>query len=419
MSGARRDPARTAAVLVPAHVAAVLIPFLVRSAYRTVTTSTQGQTEPTVPRLAELPATPAYLVVADDDQGVPVVATILAPAPGGSGGTVVVVPLGTETNGASGRPERLDADVATAGLDGLVAHVEGLLGITLAGSARLTPGELAIAVGTLTPVDVRLVDAVRSVRPDGSEVVVVPAGLQTLSAAAAAAALTARGDESELVRIDRAVELWAALLPVVARPAAAGSVAPGTGAPASALVAALGVLARGRTVVRSVSVTPASTAPDEPERFTPDTVGLRLLMAQVVPAAVSPAEATVRLRVRNPSGDESVAYYVVGRLLAAGAAVVLVDDTAGGVPATSALTYADPVLAAPVAEAVAGLGPVGLVTTDERIDGIDATMTVGADVVAAARRVAPTTSAPPTSTSTVASTTSTAAAGPSTTKKTP
>lgn len=423
MSGARRDPVRTIAVLVPALVAAALIPFLVRTAYRTVTTSTQGQSEPTVPRLAQLPPTPAFLVITDDGEGVPVAAVLLAPAPSGSGGAVVVVPLGTVTTGASGRPERLDAGVdepgAEPGVDRVAANVEGLLGITLAGRVRLSPADLAGVLGPLTPVDVRLVDAVRTILTDGSEIQVLGAGPRTLSAVDAAAVLTARGDESELVRVDRAEEVWRALLPTDPRPQAAPG-ATGSAAVGPAVVAeALATLARGRTVVRTLAVAPLATPAGEPERFTADVVALRLLMAEIVPAAVSPAEASVRIRIRNPSGDEAAAYLTVGKLLAAGAAVILVDNTVGAVPGATGVTYADTARADALAAAVAGIGPVTLATTDERIDGIDATITLGTDVVAAARRVAPTTTAPPPTTSAVAPSTSTAAAGPSTTKKIP
>lgn len=424
-AGARRDPARTAAVLVPALVAAVLIPLLVRSAYRTVTTSTQGQSQPTVPRAARLPATPAHLLVVADPQGAPVSAVLLAPSPRGRGGAVVVLPLGTVTTGGDGQPVRLDGGAAATDQTALAANVEGLLGITLTSSTRVAAADLASLLARLPPADVTLVDDVRSVATDGTASVIVPAGRRSLGPPLAAQVLAARGDESELVRVDRAVALWRSLLaaPVTGPSTTATSAVASTGE----LDGVLATLAGGPTVTRSLTVTLASAPTDEVERFASDVTGMRLLMAQIVPAAVSPAESNLRFRVRNPSGDESVAYHVVGRLLAAGAAVVLVDDTAGSVPATSALTYADAALGPQLASVASSLGSIGGALTDERIDGIDATLTVGADVAAAARRVAPTTTGPATSTttpsttapSTTAPSTTAGPPGPSTTKKSP
>lgn len=424
-AGARRDPARTLAVLVPALVAAVLVPLLVRTAYRTVTTSTQGQTAPTVPRPAQLPPTPAHLLVVADAEGTATAAALLAPAPDGAGGAVVVVPLGTLATGPDGQPARLDAGTAATDEDRMAANVEGLLGITLTSHTRVTAADLVALLALLPPAELDLADDVRSLRPDGAEVVVVPAGRQALTPALAAAVLTARGDESELVRVDRAVALWRALLGSgrASTPGGTASTLAGTGAgsaPGTGLAPVLAALATGRSVARALVVTPVGAPTDEVERFTPDVVALRLLMAEVVPAAVSPAESNLRFRVRNPSGDEAVAYQVVARILAGGGSVVLVDNTVGTVPATSALVHADAALATPLAGVVAPLGPVTQALTEERIDGIDATLTVGADVVAAARRVAPTTTtvAPPTTAAVPVGTTS-GAAGPSTTKKTP
>ena len=436
----RRDPVRTAAVLLPALVAAALIPVLVRAAYRTVTSSTQGRVEPPAPRVARLPDTPAHLLVAADDQGRPVIATLLAPSPTGAGGAVVVVPLGTQTPGAAGALRRLDTEAGGRGLEGLAADVEGVLGITLTFRVQVTAGGLAALLAPLVPVTVRLPDDVRSVRPDGTDALVLPAGERAVGAADLAAVLIARGDEGELSRVERAAELWRALLPTVARPAVAGSsattsaasalgpVPSSVGGAAGSLDGVLRTLVAGRTVVRTLPVSSAGGTGDD-ERFAPDLAGVRLLMAEIVPAAVSPANANVRLRILNPSADQAVAYQAVARLTAAGANVVLADETPGAVPASSALTFGDQGRRAELAGLVPVIGALTLASTEERIDGIDGTISLGQDFVALARKaaaasttVAPTTTLSPTTTAIPAaasSTTSIARSKTPTTKKTP
>ena len=414
---ARRDPVRTTAVLLPALVAAVLVPLLVRAAYQTVTASTQGRVEPTVPRAAQLPTTPATLLVIEDDQGRPAAALLLAPAPAGAGGAAVVLPLGTLTTGAGGQPERLDAGWATQGLDGVAADVEGLLGITLTGRLRVTPAQLADLVRPLTPATIRLPDDVLAVAPDGRELVVAPAGERPLDAAGVAAVLVARGDESELVRVDRALAVWRALLPTAGRTATPAAPAPTVAVAADGgdrVAAVLQTLAAGRTVVRALAVVAAAPPAVDEERFAADVPALRLLVAQIVPGAVSPVDNNVRVRLLNPSGDEGVAYQAVARLLAAGANVVLVDDTAGAVPATSALTYHDPARQTALAALAPAIGSLGLATTDERIDGVDATIALGQDFVTLARHLvgagSTTTAEPPATTG--ASPTTTLASAP-------
>lgn len=468
---ARRDPLRTTAVLIPALVALALVPLLLRQTYRTVITSTQGRAQPTVPPATLLPATPASLLVLDDAQGRPVTAALLAPRPTAPGGLLLVLPLGTQTVGATGQTERLDAAFAATGLDGFTRAVEGLFGITIAATAELGPNDAGVALAPLTPITVAFTDPVRTLAGDGTTSVLVPAGAATLGGPEAAAVLAARADESELVRLDRVQAVWQALLatkqgqtvelpaptaaPSTTAPATTppSSTAPTTAVPTTAaadastttvadtaapttstttpsaafagadtVVAALGSIATGPNQVRVLTEqVVADTVGTPDERFVADPATMRLLVAEVLPGAVSPANGNLRLRVLNPSGDESVAYQAVAKLTFVSANVIVVDNTAGPVPETSALTYADEARAAEMSGLVPVIGTLSIATTDERIDGVDATVTLGLDFVTAARRAA---AASPTSTTAavpptaIDTTTSTIADITTTTKKT-
>lgn len=442
---ARRDPLRTTAVLIPALLALAIVPILLRQTYRTVVTSTQGRALPTVAPAAQLPATPGSLLLVNDAQGRPVTAALLAPTPGAPGGLLLVLPLGTQTIGATGQAERLDAAYAATGLDGFARSVEGLLGITVHAAVQLSPVDLGTLVAPLTPITVALADPVRSVGADGAVVTVAAAGQATLGGLDVGAVMAARADESELVRLDRVAAVWRALLsaskgspvalgtttatpttpPPTSTDGGTTTVAPGattTTVPGGDVVAdALAHIAGGPNQVRLLTDEAVGATVGTPdERFLADPATIRLLMAEVLPGAVSPANANLRLRVLNPSGDETAAYQAVAKLTFVTANVILVDNTAGPVPATSGLTYADTARQADVAGLVPVLGALSLATTDERIDGIDATITLGQDFVASARRAAATTTTTdPVPATAAEATRSTIDAITTTTKKTP
>jgi hypothetical protein len=263
----------------------------------------------------------------------------------------------------------------------------------------------------VAPATVGLATDVIRVDADERETVVAVAGERSLGAADLAAVLTAVGDEPEPERVDRAVAVWQAALPLAGR-AAAPAPAEAAGGPVT-IERVLRALASGRTVVRRL---PVDRAVGDPERYVADPARVRLLVASIAPASVSPAGSGVRLRILNPSGDEQVAYHAVTRALAAGAEVVLVDGTPGAVPDSSGLVRTPGDRANEVQALAAGVGAASVASTDERIDGIDATLTLGQDAVTAARRSTTTSPAPAsTGTATAPSGATLVPSGPATT----
>jgi hypothetical protein len=341
-----------------------------------------------------LPPTPAALLVVEDAAGKPVTLALMAVAPTGRGGTLVVLPAAMV--GVSG--QRLDASYVAGGLLELAAQVEQTLLVTLAARGEAKPDVLGSLIAPLTPVSVTFDDAVLGATAAG-EGVVRPAGAATLDGSAVAAVLAAHGpDESELARIARTQLVWNALLAnkhdggTLTSPAVVA-----TGPVVTSVLDALGALVASATTVVTVPVEPRG--PTGPvEELVPDLASLRALVARVLPGAVSPLDGNPRLRILNPSGDPAISLAATRVLLAAGANIVMIDDKKGTPPRASTMVLTDPARAAEVEPYRVALGSLDVQTGGATVDGIDATVTLGAD----AASIASTTTAP---TSTVVPTT--------------
>ena len=102
-------------------------------------------------------------------------------------------------------------------------------------------------------------------------------------------------------------------------------------------------------------------------------------MAEVLPGAVSTSNGNLRWRIINPTGDPELSYDAVQRLVFVGANVILVVEPSEAAPAQTEIRYqsadeqADATTYAPV------LGTNLIAQDSDRIDGIDATVTLGQD----------------------------------------
>jgi hypothetical protein len=126
-----------------------------------------------------------------------------------------------------------------------------------------------------------------------------------------------------------------------------------------------------------------------------DEAATKLLLAQTMPGAISPANDNIRLQVVNATGDPTLLADVVARLVAVGANVVIVSDAPSPSQATL-IDYQDPRHQAEAQTYVPVVGPATVRQGDERIDGIDATIIVGKDFAAFAQQHAATSSTPST-----------------------
>jgi LytR_cpsA_psr family len=358
--------------------AAVAVPLLVVFAARTLGDSTAGKLDVPSGTVEPLSAeTPGALLVAADGKDV-VGLTVFAVDPSGSGGAVVVVPVGSmATLDGFDRPTRLGNAYALGGLDAQVTGTEGLLGVTFSASAQVDEAALAALLAPVGPISVNLATAVSRGAASGSTEQVLPAGTQTITGAQAAAALFARRpNDSEINRLADQVEIWRGIADAAGRIAQPAS----DGAPSDApgYLAALGA---GKRSAQSLDVTQALdvvTNPDGIDLLQADSASTHLLMARLLPTAISPTNGGLRVRLVNRTGDEHALLDATARLLFTGANVVAVDDAAGRatVPGTS-ISY-DSVLSQDRIEGLTlAVGPSAAAPAQARVDGVDVTIELG------------------------------------------
>jgi hypothetical protein len=220
-------------------------------------------------------------------------------------------------------------------------------------------------------------------------VVLQPAGDVDLTADQAAQLLLAHGpNESEAARLGRATAIWTAVLAGAAK----ATSSPTTTSPSAQATVAehLAAMAAGTTAARAVPVRPVLDAVANPQGLDllqVDEAPTKLLLAQIMPGAISPANDNIRLQVVNATGDTDLLADAVTRLVGVGANVVIVSDTAP--PSTATLIeYQDPRNKAEAQTYVPVVGPSTVEQSDERIDGIDATIVLGTDFASFAQQQA-------------------------------
>jgi LytR cell envelope-related transcriptional attenuator len=377
---------RTGLVALVIVAAAVAVPLLVVKATRTIANSKAGHTiDSSGVITSRLPDTPAALLVTVGPDGTVAGLTVLALDGSGSGGTAVVVPAGTEVPAAAGHTAtRLAGAFDNGGLDAEQEALEGVLGITTSLSEQVDDAGLTALLQPYAPIRVTLDDPALGTGADGRQVVLQPAGPVDLTAAQAAQLLVARGpNESEIARLPRTAAIWTAVLA-----AGAGRDVPAPSASRPATWAAqLAAVASGHSAAQALSVQPVLDAvanPDGLDLLRPDDAAMKLLLAQVMPGAVSPASDNIRLRVVNATGDPKLLADVVTRLVSVGANVVIVSEE----PASTAtlIEYQDQRNQAEAETYVPVVGRATVRLADERIDGIDATIVVGQDFATFARQ---------------------------------
>jgi hypothetical protein len=381
---------RTGAVAVVAVASAVALPLLVVKASRTIANSKAGRTATSVvPAQESVPDTPAALLVEVGADGAVAGLTLLGLDPSGAGGAVIVVPAGTEwfTTGTA-RPVRLAS--AFDGGGGLVAQrdaLEGVLGNTTSIAEKVYEAGLEALLTPYAPLRVTLDDRVLDTDQSGQERVLYPAGPVDLTAAQAAHVLLAHGpNESEIARLPRTTAIWNAVLASRApRASSTGSSVSGNGnsSPAEPATVAdqLAAITSGPATVHELTVRPVLDAienPDGLDLLAPDNTSQKLLMAELLPGAISPANSNIRFRLVNATGNPAMLAAAVGRLAFVGANVVMVGEAPTPTKET-VIEYQDENRKTEATRYMPVVGPSVVRPTTDRIDGIDATLVLGQD----------------------------------------
>lgn len=353
-----------------------------------------GAVRSVVPEMV-FPQTPTALLAAVDDEGQLASMTMLVVQPGGSGGSLVPVPVSADASAGEGEERLPIAETAAQdGVEAVVGEAEVALSLSIDTAEVVDAARLTELLGPIGAVEVDLPDDVTD--HDGE--VVAESGPARREPAELAAVLTARDpDVPAADQYPAAAAVWSAVTAAIGD----GLTPPGGGRNvASAAVnddiaPVLAQVVRGPVRARALHWTDADDSGVD-DVVLLDRVELALVFGQIAPGKVSAPNPSLSVRIVVAFTDEQlasrgltnadVAYEAAATLVFLRANVLSVDTTAGTAPTATVIELADPALTADGADQV--LGPVEVRTATTRVAGVDAVITLGTDyldVVDAAR----------------------------------
>jgi hypothetical protein len=406
----RTNPQRSFGLALTAIAIAALLPVLGYYSWNTIKNSREGRTVTVAgPATRRLPSTSAALLVAVDRTHKAVGLTLFALRESTPGGNVVVIPAGSLVDMPDGSgQQRLAAAYDSGGLSALTQAASNLLGVDLAATVEMSESDLTKLFSAVAPIAVTVDEPVIDTGADGRDTVLFPVGPVSLSAADAARFVLARGQgQSELARLPRLESFWRAAQ-TSGESKGAMALASGPLTVAAAAATALGGPGAVARIGATVIVDPARN-PTAGDLLDPDVIGVHLLMAELLPGAISPVNTNARIWIEDPIGDPATLRAAVGKLVFLGANVVFVTTGTGPPPSTVTLTYQSDTRLDELRRDVASLGSVTEVKGTDPVDGVDAKITLGTllqqqvaseAATSTTTTVAPTTAAPTTTTKT-------------------
>ena len=376
-------------------VLAAAIPVLAYIGFRKVFDTTQGrkvdaQNDPTKPNFeANVVPTPVMLLAQTDGNSVTSL-TMMSLAGGDAGGSVVFIPIDTETNalvdpttttrpGAEPKTTTLAEGFEAKGEGDLGQLAANVVGLSFDETVLLNNDALAQFVTPAAPLTINNPDSLVEVDVKGRSTVVYPAGRLTLQAEDVPRYLALRNPgETDVARLARQQVVWEAWIDAV-NSSSNPNVVPGE--TTAGLGRYLRGLAKGNVQFATLPGSPRTDSSGN-ETFEPDADRVATLMAQSVQLP-TPANPGDRVRVRLLSGVGPVdATAVVGaRLVPPNAQVIIVGNADRFDYTTTKIVYYDDAFAVAANEAQRQLG-VGEVTKSATPDDTeDVTIIIGQDLV--------------------------------------
>ena len=325
--------------------------------------------------IIQVPDTPVGMLAAVDAQNQlsSVALFVMKPAPA-TGGSIVVVPVSSDTSAGVGQRISLADVYKKGGATALAAAVESTLSITLSSSDVATPEQLQAMLRPVSKIAVVLPQEVRTTE-NGQTVSLFPAGATTMSPFDWTTALNARvADETDRTRRSTIDALWAGL---------AKSIGDGVVKVESALapksfeqtfnsVLAGPTAARGLPANRITDGTVPSGA-DVEQLDHPEAI---FVMASIAPSAMSATNPGLVYRLEAPPGSDAKVKYAISVILYLGGNIHSVYMNGPSQEATQMYMY-DQRFAEQTLNALKVFGVVQSVPPDQRIDGVDVVLQLG------------------------------------------
>lgn len=344
-----------------------------------------------------IPSTPVHLVALTNARNEVSTLALFALAPNAQGGTIISLPVGSASDvGVGVVPRRLGDSFVTGGLDALRIDVEDLLNIAVDSSSVHTAAEFAVELQEVGTQSVTLAQPVVDVDVMGTQVVVIEAGASTVTPDKIASGLVASQmgfDES--TRFAAIKSLWTAVSRAgsgATQDLSQDEASPTTvvednldAEPPTTVQEFLAGMLAGRVDVwqfTATRITDAQRNPNAADLYSLDGGEVLMVMASVVPSAMRLVSNNLTVMVDIPFNNTTYAQEAVTRLAYAGANVVLVRQVSD-VATEKTIAYVNDSIARVEVETYIGLiGPIEIVETLERINGVNVRIVLGNEFVA-------------------------------------
>ena len=344
-----------------------------------------------------IPSTPVHLVALTNARNEVSTLALFALAPNAQGGTIISLPVGSAADvGADVAPRRLGDSFVTGGLDAVRIDVEDLLNITVDSSSVHSAAEFAMELQEVGTQSITLAQPVINADVAGAQVVVIEAGATTVTPDKIATGLvSSQVGLDESTRFAAIKSLWTA----VSRAGAGTSdeqsqdgASPTTvtkddsdAEPPTTVQEFLAGMLSGRVDVwqfNATRITDVQRNPNSVDLYSLDGGEVLMVMASVAPSAMRLVSNNLTVMVDVPFNNTTYAQEAVTRLAYAGANVVLVRQTSDA-PAEKTIAYVNDSIARSEVETYIGLiGPIEIVETLERINGVNVRIVLGNEFVA-------------------------------------
>jgi len=301
----------------------------------------------------------------------------------GSGGSALMIPVGSMVEVPSFGLEPAARSFTLGGLPLLQQTVENLLGVHFDRVGVVDPDEVRALVEPLDAVTVDVPERVEEVRGSGRVRVLFESGTQAIDADQAVVLLEARGEGTDVARLVRHQGFWRAWLGAASDVDAALPVGSDGAGPIGGVLRAI---AAGDFRAAVLPVQPLGTGLSaDGDLYEVDHDAVATLVAELAPVRPPVAEGgRIAVQLLNGAGVPGLAQRVTPVLVGAGAEVKLVGNADRFDYATTQVVYYDRDRRA-AAEAVRdALGVGEVVLSRQRLGVVDVTVVVGTDYTGSA-----------------------------------
>lgn len=378
-----RQKQRAIVALCCGIAAALMLPTGLVVGYSSVLNSGNGTNVNNVTTL-KIPSTPVALFATVNASSEVTSINIVALSGNSLGGTIVSLPAKSMAEVLEGEESRRVSDSYTGGdVLAFVADVEGLLDVSFTTVGILKRSDLVELFNPIGPAEILLDSDVRNTEPDGTQRTVAKIGRTTVETTTLVDILLARQiDQTEAERFNHQKSVLTAIgntvgLGLKLEPAVS------TVEPPTDFKSFFQRLISGPIQVWQFAATavPAGDLnPNSLDMYQLDAAEVTMIMASVAPTSKTGSDLTGQLSVQidSPFNNAVVSREIVRRLMAKGLNIALVREVPGPPQEVTRVLYVDSNVLVGVEDVANYIGEVSAGRTNERAQGIDLQIVIGA-----------------------------------------